>query len=436
MMRRIRTLPETTHDSGWLEALPPRPVKQRLEGDVIADCAIIGAGFCGLAIARRLAELRPDWRVVVVDALKVGHGASGRSSGFVVDLTDAAALMEPDIRDGYVRLSRTGIDQLRTQVQDHGIDCAWDETGWIRACAGEKGQFYLDRLPPIYDELGYYYEPLDREQMQGVTGTDFYRAGLRLPGYPLVQSGALVRGLADALPESIDVFEESPITGLHTGPPHRLVSPRGSLRADRLFLATNAYTPFLGYLQDRIFPLYTFGSLTRVLTAEEQKRLGGENEWGILAMDPMGSSVRRTRDQRLLIRNTLYHNNKLQVSDAKRQQIVANHRLAYDARFPNLEGVEFEYTWGGVMGTAKNSQLSFKELSERVYVAAGFTAAGIAMGTAAGRVLVDFALGEDSQLVSDILALPKPTWMPPNPFRSIGGSFLAERMNAQAGSTL
>lgn len=435
-MRRIRTLPEDDSSCGWLEALPPRPVQQRLQGDVQADCAIIGAGLCGLAIARRLAELRPQWRVVVIDAQKVGYGASGRSSGFIVDLTDAAALMEPAIRDGYVRLSRSGIDSLRTLVQEHDIDCAWDEKGWIRACAGDRGQFFLDRLPPIYDELGYHYEPLDADQMQAVTGSRFYRAGIRLPGYPLVQSGALVRGLADCLPPNVEVLEESPVTGLQTGPPHLLTSPRGTLRAPRLFLATNGYTPFLGHLQDSVFPLYTFGSLTRVLTADEQQRLGGQEEWGLLAMDPMGSSVRRTRDQRLLIRNTLYHHNKLQVSAKKQQEILANHLQAYKVRFPNLEEVEFEYTWGGLMGTARNSQLSFKELSRQVYVTAGFTAAGIAMGTAAGQVLVDFALGEDSQLVSDILALPKPTWMPPNPFRSLGGNFLVERMNRQAGTTL
>lgn len=435
-MRRIRTLPENDHNSGWLEALPPRPAQQRLQGDEKADCAIIGAGFCGLAIARRLTELKPDWRVVIIDAQKVGYGASGRSSGFVVDLTDAAALMDPEIRDGYVRLSRSGIDHLRTLVQKHDIDCAWDEKGWIRAYAGEKGKFYLDRLPPIYDELGYVYEPLDAEQMRATTGTGFYEAGIRLPGYPLIQSGALVRGLADHLPDGITVYEESPVTSFETGPPHRLVSPGGTLTADRLFIATNGYTPFLGYLQDRIFPLYTFGSLTRVLTEEEQAILGGENEWGILAMDPMGSSVRRTRDQRLLIRNTILHNNKLQVPAKRRREIEHNHQIAYDARFPNLPGIEFEYTWSGLMGSAKNSQLSFKELSRQVYAAAGFTAAGIAMGTAAGTVLADFALGQDTQLVKDIQALPKPTWMPPNPFRSIGGSFMAERMNRQAGETL
>ena len=435
-MRRIRTLPENDQNSGWLESLPPRPVKQRLQGDVQADCAIIGAGFCGLSIARRLKELRPNWKVVIIDAQKVGYGASGRASGFVVDLTDSAALMPPAIRDGYVRLARSGIDSLRQLVQEHDIDCAWDEKGWIRAYAGDKGKFYLNRLPPIYDELGYHYEPLDADGMEATTGSSFYRAGIRLPGYPLIQSGALVRGMADHLPEDIEIFEESPVTAFETGPPHRLISPKGSIRSDHLFIATNGYTPFLGYFKSRIFPLYTFGSLTRVLTAEEQATLGGENEWGILAMDPMGSSVRRTRDQRLLIRNTIYHSNTLQVPAAKKAEALANHHLAFKVRFPKLGEIDFEYTWGGLMGTAKNSQLSFQEVSKQVYSAAGFTAAGIAMGTAAGQVLVDFALGEDSQLVSDILALPKATWMPPNPFRSIGGGLMAERMNRQAGETL
>lgn len=431
-MRSIRILPRDPQDSGWLESLPPRPARRRLEGDEKADFVIIGAGFCGLAMARRLHELRPDARVVVVDALQVGQGASGRSSGFVVDLTDSAALMKPAIRDGYIRLARGGIDHLRELVAEHGFDCDWDDKGWVRACVADAGEYYLDRLPPMYDELGMAYEPLSGERMTEITGTTFYRKGLRITGYPLVHSGKLVRALADHLPEAVTVFEESPITGIEVGPPHRLRSTHGTITCGRLLLATNGYSPYLGYFGSRVFPLYTFGSLTRELTPEEQERLGGEREWGVLAMDPMGSSVRRSRGQRILIRNMIYYNRKLEIGEAKRQQAIASHRHAFESRFPMLEGVEFEHTWGGLMGSAHNSMLTFGKVGPEVYGVVGFTAAGIAMGTAAGRVLAEHCVGEQTQGVRDIQALPRATWMPPEPFRSIGGAFLAERMNGKA----
>ncbi len=436
LRKRIRTLPRDDRTCGWTETLPPLPPPRRLEGSVRADCAIIGAGFTGLAIARRLAQLRPDWRIVLVDAQRIGDGTSGRSSGFVVDLTDVAAHMGNENRDRYVRLARSGIDQLRTLVREHDIDCDWDETGWIRGARGEKGRFFLDRLPPIYDELGMEYQPLDAEAMAAITGSRFYNAGIRLLGYPLIHTGKLVRGLAGCLPENIELYEESPVVTLEVGASAELVTESGSATADRLFLATNGYTPALGFLQRRVFPLYTFGSLTRVLTGEEQEILGGEREWGILAMDPMGSSVRRTRDQRLLIRNTSHYSKKLRISEQCLREIKKEHRKAYLARFPMLEQVDFAHTWSGLMGTAKNSQISFLRLHENLFAAAGFTAAGIAMGATAGKLLADWALGEESEMVCDMRALPSPTLMPPDPFRSIGGILINARMNAQAGDCL
>lgn len=435
-MPRVRLLPRDDDQSGWIQVLPPRPTTQKLAGAQTADCAVIGAGFVGLSIARRLKQLRPDWSVAVVDAQKVGYGASGRSSGFLVDVNDHAGRVARPVRESYAQLARSGIETLRSLVATHNIDCAWDETGWIRACAGKQGRAALDRTCKVYDELGCRYERLDHEGMFEVTGSRFYRSGVRLPGYPLVQTAALVRGLADSLPEGTEIYEESPVVGLEPGPPHVLTTPNGSIQADRLFLATNGYTPFLGYERNRILPLLTFASMTRVLTAAEQAELGGEREWGVLSADPMGSSVRRTRDQRLLIRNTALHSGKLEVSEQRKRWILENHRTAFESRFPGLRDLEFDYTWGGLLGTSANGQMSFGERARQLYIVAAFTATGIAVGTAAGCAIVDLSLGEDSKELCDAKALPKPTWLPPNPFRSIGGGIVTALMNRQAGAYL
>jgi len=435
--KRVRTLPADDATCGWSVPLPAPPPAARLDGDRRVDCAVIGAGYTGLAIARRLSELRPEWRVTILDAQRVADGTSGRASGFVVDLTDVAVRMDPASRARYVDLARSGIEELRRLVEEHGIDCDWDETGWIRGAAGDAGERALDPLPAIYEELGMGYRHLDAEAMAAVTGTRFYRRGIRLLGYPLVQTAALVRGLARALPESIELWEESPVLEIDRGTPHRL-AVRGeggrhhTVTADRLFLATNGYTPAIGFLSRRVFPLYTFGSMTRALEGEEQELLGGEREWGILAMDPMGSSVRRTRDQRLLIRNTAHYAKDLRIGDALKARMREAHRKAFLARFPHLAHVEFEYTWSGLMGTSHNNQIHFGQLGRGLFATAGFTGAGIAMGTTAGRLLADLAAGVSSAPLDHVRSLPKPTWMPPEPFRSIGGRWLTARMNAKA----
>ncbi len=431
--KSVRIPPADDSSCGWSATLPAPPPARRLLGAERADCAVIGAGFTGLAIARRLAQVRPEWRVVILEAQRVGSGASGRASGFVVDLTDFVAKMPPAARDMYVEVARSGIEELRRLVREHAIDCGWDETGWVRAAGGEVGVGLLESVLSLLDGMDVAYVRLDRAGMRQVTGSDFYAAGARLPGYPLVHSAVLVRGLAAALPASAELYEESPVRAIEADRGFRLTAGEGSIVAERLFLATNGYTPGLGFLESRIFPLYAFGSLTRPLTADEQEILGGEREWGLLAMDPMGSSVRRTRDQRILIRNTNYYHWRLKVSDATRRRMRRYHRQAFEARFPMLSGMELEYTWPGLMGTAWNGQISFGELRPNFYVAAAYTAAGIAMGTASGRLIANLAAGVESEQLRFVLDLPKSTWMPPEPFRSLGGWWLNERMNARAG---
>lgn len=434
--RTIRTVPQDDGDCGWIRTLPPPPPARRLTSTERADCAVLGAGFTGLAIARRLAGLRPDWRVVVVDAQRAGFGSSGRSSGFVVDRAHFVARMERETSRRYLELCRFGIGLLRDAVRTHRIDCDWDESGWIHAAAGEIGAAALPNLRAWLDDLGEPYEWLDPAGLERITGTTCYKAGIRLPGSVLVQPAALVRGLAASLPESVDMYEESPVRQIERTDRFRLETDAGAVEADRLFLAANGGTPALGFLRRRVFPLFTFGSLTRPLDRTEQEALGGEREWGLLAEDPMGSTVRRTRDQRILIRNTVCYAPGLRVDDAVRRQARAQHRVAFLARFPALRHMDFEHTWGGAMGCSPNRGHSFGALDEGLFAAAGYTGAGIGMGTTAGTLLADLAVGAGSGLLDAMLSLPDPTRLPPQPFLGIGIRWRVAQMNASAGEIL
>src|SRR5687767_10973955 len=103
--RRARHLPADDGGCGWIATLPPPPPARRLgPGTARADCVVVGAGFTGLAAARRLAALRPGWRIALVDAQRAGGGAAGRSSGFVVALAHFVAGMEPAAAARFVRL--------------------------------------------------------------------------------------------------------------------------------------------------------------------------------------------------------------------------------------------------------------------------------------------------------------------------------------------
>lgn len=411
---RVRRLPRDDDACGWSALLAPLPAPRRLRGSERVEAAVIGAGFTGLAVARRWATLRPQARLAVVDAQRVGGSASGRNSGFIVDLPHYVAARGLEGNRRLLQLGRAGLQQLRELVRAHAIDCDWSEGGRLHGAAGDGGMRALETFCAGAAALGEPCQRLDGGALAALTGMTYYRAGARTPGSVQVQPAALARGLARSLPANVTLYEDSPVRALHTSDGFRLESDGGALSAGRVVLATNGFTPAMGLLRDRIFPLMTFASLTRSLTESEAAALGGEPVWGLVSERPMGTTLRRLRDRRLLIRNTVRYRPSLQSDAQFRQHVRARHQRDFRARFPMLD-VELEYTWGGVMGATFNGAQFFGELAPNLYAAAGYNGVGIAMATTSGTLLADLALGADSALLADMQALPQPDWIPPEP---------------------
>jgi|CXWL01.1.fsa_nt_gi glycine/D-amino acid oxidase-like deaminating enzyme len=434
---RPRPFPREESPSGWLDPLPAPPPARILEDEGSADLVIVGAGFTGLAAARRAAELRPGARVVVLDAHRAGESASGRSSGFVVDLAGFTKGLGGTATEASIRISRRGIAELRRVVGESAIECDWDDRGWLHVAAGEAGLRDLLDLKAWLEGRGESFEWLAADGLRRVTGTGYYRAGLRLPGRPLVDAGKLVRGLAASLPAQVTLHEDSPVLELlRDGDSWRVRTPRGSVQAPRVIVAVNGGAPRFGILGRQLFPLITFGSLTRPLTEDEQAALGGERQWGVLAQDPMGSSVRRTRDQRLLIRNSAYYSRSLQVPEPVLERAIVAHRRALVARFPQIAHVPFAHSWSGIMGATPRRSPFFGEIAPGLAAAAGYTGAGLALGTAAGMGLAESLFGAESEIARDFALLPAPARQPPEPFLSWGIRWTVARMNAAAGDIL
>lgn len=415
-----QNLPRDEHLCGWLASMPSLGPARRLRGRDTANVVVIGAGLTGLAAARQLATHRPDWRIVILEARRAGSGASGRNSGFVVDLPHFNPSWEMDLVQRLLRLSRAGCELLRRQVQTNAIDCAWTESGRLHAAVGDLGQRALDRFVSVLTKLDEPFTWLERERIAAITGTTHYRTAVHTAGGATIQPGALVRGLAGSLPENVDLFEETPVRSIHGRGRFEIIAGEGTVTAPLVLLATNGYTPGLGFLKQRLFPLLTFASLTRVLNGVEQNRLGGERVWGLVSETPMGTTVRRTPDQRILIRNQVRYTRRLRLSREKLEQIKIQHRRALAVRFPLLALTPFEYSWGGVMGVSFNGTPYFGRLEEGLFAAAGFNGVGVALGTICGTLLADLVVGASSPLLDDVCALPRPGWMPPEPLLGVG----------------
>ena len=420
-------LPHDDKTCGWYAALPPPEPSRRLTGLQKADYAVIGAGFAGLAAARRLAEHEPDARILLVDAQRVGEGASGRNSGFVIDLPHKFALENPDaqFKQRLLRLNRTAIAQLQSLVDEHGIACQWSHAGKYQGAVGERGLAYLAHFEKLMSALGEPFHAVEGDELAKVLGTRHYSRAVFTPGCYLMQPAALVRGLARSLPENVELLENSAIQRVERDGSggYVLHGAEGEIRTPRLLLGTSIFTREFGYLHNRLLPVMTFASWTAPLDAAQCKRYSGTFDWGLTPADHAGTTVRMTQDRRIIIRNTYKHVPKYgrSIDDSTRESIRAEHRKAFLARFPDLADVPFTHTWGGVYAISRNFTNFFGQLEDGVFASACDNGVGAAWGTISGTLLADQAVGATSSLLDDIRSVTgMPSLNPPEPFLGIG----------------
>ena len=265
-MIKARKLPDDGPRNGWYETLPAPPPARRVDGRVKADFAVIGAGTCGCAVARRLGELRPDETVALVEATRVGYGTSGRNAGFMLDHHSHGGMKHFEAARKNDRLFSAGTAWLRDLVQKHQIQCQWSDWGRIYVAAEASAEGELKGVSDGFDALGVPWRGLDRDDLEAVTGSRFYRRGVRADGSALVQPAAMMRGLAATLPANVTLYEESPVHEIGTKGGFRLACPDGTIEARQVVLCNHVFAEEMGILKHRIVPLASFASLTEPLS--------------------------------------------------------------------------------------------------------------------------------------------------------------------------
>ncbi|MFJ3056195.1 NAD(P)/FAD-dependent oxidoreductase [Herbaspirillum sp. NPDC087042] len=423
-MQQITSLPADDAQCGWYHLSPKRQPRQAPVGDISAPWVIIGAGYTGLAAARQLALNFPDQEIVLVDAQEVGFGTAGRNAGFAIDLPhDIGAddyIGDLDTANTNLKLNLMGQNVLRRIVEEQQIECQLRACGKYQAAVEDKGVAVLDAYRRGLDKLGQPYEVIEAQDLPAHIGTSFYRKALFTPGTILVQPSALVKGLADTLPANVTLYENTAITEVDYGSKVTLTHRYGQIIANKLILANNAFGMRFGFLERTMLPIFLYASLSRQLTEEEQERLGGKPFWGVIPADPYGSTVRRTVDNRILMRNSFSFNPDGRPKSECIPTAKKRHRESFDRRFPMLPDVGFEYTWSGSLAISKNHEGFFGQLGPNVYGALCCNGLGITRGTVTGTLLADWVAGKSGELTEHLLASPGPNKLPPQPFLSMG----------------
>ncbi|MER8395800.1 FAD-binding oxidoreductase [Mesorhizobium sp. M1340] len=434
----VRT-PADTSMPGWYGILPPPKAPEVLRGRHKADWLIVGAGFAGLAAARRLSQLVPNERIALVDAQRVGWGAAGRNSGFMIDLPhelggeNYGGSQDRDRKR--IRMNRAAIEFSASAADEYGLQRFFVRAGKFHGAATEHGLAVLRDFENHLTGLAEPFERLDGPQLERITGTDFFIGGTFTPGTVMAQPAGFIRGLAEGLSSRVHLFENSPVTSVTTGKLHTVKTPEGEISAPRLILTVNGHLESFGFFKKRLLHVFTYASMTRSLSKSEQAVLGGAPQWGLIPADPMGSTLRRI-DDRIVVRNTFTYNPDMSTSDKQICRIGTSHDRSFRARFPMLGEIPMEFRWGGHLCLSLNSAPAFGEVEERVFVAGCCNGLGTVQGTLYGMLAADLAANSNEPMVADALNEPAPVRLYPEPIMSIGAPLKLWAMHRRAGREL
>ena len=409
---------------GWINDLDKRSNIKILDKDKFCDWLIIGAGYTGLSAARKLSELHPNQKIIIVDAQLAGEGASGRNSGYLVDTTLNDGFTSNKELSNYKNktdIYKLGINAVKKFIKEHQVDCDWNESGKYFASSNIKDKKVLINFGNTLDKLGFEYSLLNKNELNKKLGTKFYNLALYTKGGVLLHPGKLVRAMIDTLPNNIELYEKSQLLEWKKKSDVILCKfQNNNVIAKKIIFCTNGFLKSLGIKVNYNFPLTLTASMTRSLTDRELKSMGEPKEWGVLPIRPMGATIRMTKDKRILIRNTAEVYNPFEMSDYELKKRSLKQKIGIKKRFPTLPDSIIKSSWSGVVSRTRNSSQVFEKIDKNVFVAGCYNGSGIGVGTLFGEQIAIKASDENSKEINVIEKRNKPTWLPSQPFLNFG----------------
>jgi gamma-glutamylputrescine oxidase len=382
----------------WMEGVGS--VAAPLTGEIDADVAIIGAGFTGLSTA--IALRAAGHSVVVLEQAHVGYGASGRNAGHLTpvigkDLPTLALLFRRRARP-LIELVELAIGHVERTIAEHAIDCAYEPVGNVLAAVHPKQHGMLDKAAAAATTLGLDSEVLESEAMRARDLPASFTRGLLMRRGGILHPGRYVRGLrVVAEAAGTRVFEDTPVVRIDEGSPALVTTSGGRVRARAIVLATNAYTPDLGWLRGTIARFHVYLFATAPLGEEQRASVGWRGREGIYTAHEMLESYRLTDDQRIVggAKTVRYGFDGRALADDP--ATFAFIERAFRDRFPALRDVEITHRWGGPIAFALDflPAVGVTGTYRNVYYSAGYAGHGIAMGSYAGTMIADLLLGRD-----------------------------------------
>lgn len=373
----------TTHYLASGGSPPPLPA---LSGRREVQACIVGGGFAGLNTALGLAE-RGEREVVLLEARRIGHGASGRNGGFVFagfSRGEDALLAElgPQRARELYQGTVDAVERIRGRIAAHGIDCASTDAGVIWANWFRDARVLRRRQALLADHFGSEWTWLDREAMRHRIASERYSEGLFEPNALHIDPLAYARGLAGAARAAgVAVHEQSPALAIERdGAGWRVRTPGGEVHARHLVLACGGYLAGLRREVDAgVLPIATYVMVTEPLGARLDEVL--RTRAAIYDTRFAFDYYRPLPDTRLL------WGGRISVFDRSPAAVERLLRRDLLRVFPQLAGIRIERAWSGLMSYARHQMPQIGRVEEGLWVAQAFGGHGLAPTTFAGEVL-------------------------------------------------
>ena len=394
--------------SWYAETAAPLPPFAPAQGALRCDVCVIGGGYTGLSAALHLAERGYD--VILLEAQRVGFGASGRNGGQVgtgqradqetlegmVGKTAARALW--DLAQESVRL--TG-DLAQRHAPDAGFAPGIIHAAHKPRYVGEA-HAYAEKLAREYgyDRI----TPLNRDQMHALVGSPAYFGGDLDMGAGHLHPLRYALGLARAAQAAgVRIFEGSRVTALTHADPARVETDAAQITARFVALGCNGYLGRLApTVAARVMPINNYIAATRPLTDRERAGVIRDNH-AVADTKFVVNYFRMSHDNRLLFGGTESYGYRFPAD------IRAKVRKPLEQIFPQLRGIELTHGWGGTVGISMNRMPHFARLSGNVLSASGYSGHGVAMATLGGKLLAE-AIGGHAERFDLMAQVPTPAF--------------------------
>jgi len=399
----------------YIASLSDAAPRAALEGEISADICVVGAGYTGLSTALDLAE--QGFSVVVLEAERVGFGASGRNGGqictaFSKDMDWIEARAGRDGARMAWDVAMAGRALLLERLERYGIDCDL-QWGYLHVALKERAQREMQSYAETLDRYGYSgCQVLDKAATSQRVASDRFVGSLYEPLAGHLHPLKYARGLGRAVEAAgARIFEHSPVIFADINAAEPVVRTiRGSVRAKHLVLAGNAYLGRLvPYLANRIMPVGSYIVATEPLGQNRADALIPGNE-AVCTWAFIPEYFRRSADGRML------YGGRATYSGWAPRDLGAYMRPRMLESFPQLGDTALEHAWGGHIGITVERMPHIGRLGPSSFFAHGFSGQGVVLSAMYGRLMAEAIAGRLERF--DAMAGFKPVIFPGGPLRT------------------